>query len=197
MTSTTTTLRCSPGAFTLAEVMIGATIGSFVLVGVLSAFLMLGRSGTNIVAYTSMDTQTRRALEEFAQDIRMASNLTWNTSASITLTVPDNYTATSNRVTYAWDTVAGSATYHCFYRKPGTPAENDATLNRRTTYITNVTSFTFRRYNRSNLETETTTDPETKRIRIEMTLTTTNRTVVSASDTTLSATFVMRNKPSN
>jgi Tfp pilus assembly protein PilW len=41
--------------------MIGATIGSFVLVGVLSAFLMLGRSGTNIVAYTSMDTQTRHA----------------------------------------------------------------------------------------------------------------------------------------
>jgi hypothetical protein len=30
-----------------------------------------------------------------------------------------------------------------------------------------------------------------------MTLTTTNRTVVSATDTTLSATFVMRNKPSN
>ena len=52
MTSTTTTRRRRPGAFTLAEVMIGATIGSFVLVGVLSAFLMLGRSGTNIVAYT-------------------------------------------------------------------------------------------------------------------------------------------------
>lgn len=125
MTSTTTTRRRRPGAFTLAEVMIGATIGSFALVGVLSAFLMLGRSGTNIVAYTSMDTQTRRALEEFAQDIRMASDLTWNSPGSITLTVPDNYPATSHRVTYAWDNVAGSATYHCFYRKPGTAVEND------------------------------------------------------------------------
>ena len=197
MTFTTTTRSRRPGAFTLAEVMIGATIGSLVLVGVLSAFLMLGRSGTNIVAYTSMDTQTRRALEEFGQDVRMASDLTWNSTTSITLTVPDNYTATANHVTYAWDNVAGSATYRCFYRKPGTAAENDATLNRKTTYITNVTSFTFRRYNRNNLATETTTDPETKRIRIEMTLTTTNRTVVSATDTTLSATFVMRNKPSN
>ena len=197
MTSTTTTRRLRPGAFTLAEVMIGATIGSFVLVGVLSAFLMLGRSGTNIVAYTSMDTQTRRALEEFAQDIRMASDLTWNSTGSITLTVPDNYPTTSHRVTYAWDNVAGSATYHCFYRKPGTAVDNDPRLNPKTTFITNVTSFTFRRYNRNNLATETTTDPETKRIRIEMTLTTTNRTVVSATDTTLSATFVMRNKPSN
>jgi prepilin-type N-terminal cleavage/methylation domain-containing protein len=77
-------------AFTLVEVMIGATIGSFVLAGVLSTFLLLGRSGANIVAYTVMDTQTRRAIEEFAQDVRMASAIVWNDSASVTLTVPDN-----------------------------------------------------------------------------------------------------------
>src|SRR5689334_17859458 len=114
--------RCTRGAraFTLVEVMIGATLGSIVLAGVLSTFLMLARSGANAVAYTTMDTQSRRALEEFSQDIRMASAVTWNSAYSITLTVPDNYAATSNQVTYTWDNTANvnSTTYRCFYRVP-------------------------------------------------------------------------------
>ncbi len=194
MTTSTTTRRATPTGFTLAEVMIGATIGSFVLVGVLSAFLMLGRSGANIVNYTTMDSQTRRGLEEFAQDVRMASNLTWNSDSSITLTVPDNYASSTplpNLVTYAWDDTAGSDTYHCFYRKPG----DDAVRSDKTRYIANVTAFTFYRYDRLNAPTAT--DASTKRVQVSMTITTTNRTVVSATDATLSASFILRNKTTN
>lgn len=180
------------GGFTLAEIMIGSTIGSFVLVGVLSTFLMLGRSGANIVAYTTMDTQTRKALEDFAQDVRMASGIVWNSSTSITLTVPDNYTTSSNQVTYAWDNTTGSATYHYFYRMPGTPSTTPAPT--RTTYVANVTSFTFYRYDRLNVAA--TTDASTKRLQLNMTISTLNRTVVTATDTTLSASFILRNKTS-
>ena len=177
-------------AFTLVEMMIGATIASFVLAGVLSSFLMLGRSGTLLVNYTTMDRQARRALEDFAQDVRMATNVTWNSAYSVTLTVPDNYTSTGNLVTYAWDTTAGSATYHCFYRWPG----NDATTSRppKTSYVNNVTSFSFSRYDRLNVAT--TTDAATKRIQIAMTITTTGQTVVSATDSLVSASFILRNK---
>ena len=192
MTTSTTARRCGPrsGAFTLVEVVIGSAIGVFVLLGVLTTFLMLGRSGVNIVSYSSMDTQTRKGLEEFAQDVRMASAFSWNSATSITLTVPDNYAGTGNQVTYAWDDTAGSPTYHYFYRMPGTAAS----VAPRTTYVANVTGFSFYRYDRLNVAA--TDDAHTKRLQISMTITTTNRTVVAATDTTISASFILRNKTS-
>ena len=190
MISSTTAPRLARG-FTLAEVMIGSTIGSFVLLGVLSTFLMLGRSGVNLNSYTAMDAQTRKALEEFAQDVRMASDITFNSTASITLTVPDNYTTTSNKVTYTWDTTASSATFHYFYRVPGTSAATSP----KTTYVANVTGFTFARFDRLNVAA--TTDTSTKRIQLTMTISTANRTVVTATDTTISASYILRNKTSS
>lgn len=194
--TTTTIIPASRSrrAFSLVEIMIGSTIGSFVLAGVLSAFLMLGRSGANLVSYTTMDSQTRRALEDFAQDVRMASDMTWNSATSITLTVPDNYTLTSNKVTYAWDTTNGSATYHYFYR---TPKDAASAAGTKTSYIANVSSFTYYRYDRLNVGDPEPTDATTKRIQIRMTISSANRTVVTATDTTLSASFVLRNKTSN
>ena len=176
--------------FSLVEVMIGATIGSFVLLGVLSTFLMLGRSGVNLNSYTTMEAQTRRALEDFAEDVRMSSNITFNSTSSITLTVIDNYTTTSNQVTYAWDTTPGSSTFHYFYRVPGTSAATSPT----TLYVANVTSFTFSRFDRLN--SAATTDAGTKRIQITMTVSTANNTVVTATDTTISASYLLRNKTS-
>lgn len=169
-----------------------ASIGSMIMAGVMSTFLMLGRSGTNIVAYTTMDAQTRRALEDFAQDVRMASDVTWNSDTSMTFTVPDNYAATTNQVTYAWDNTANSPTYHYFYR---TPKDSDGAAGTKTTYIANITSFVFNRYDRLNAAT--TTDASTKRVQINMTITNRATTVVSATDTTLSASFVLRNKATN
>ena len=191
MTTSTTTPRSPGRGFTLVEVMVAASIGSIVMAGVMSTFLMLGRSGTNIVAYTTMDAQTRRALEDFAQDVRMASDATWNSDTSMTFTVPDNYTSDGNQVTYAWDNTANSATYHYFYRKPG----DDTATTTKTTYIANVTSFVFYRYDRLNVAT--TSNAATKRVQINMTITSRNTTVVNATDTTLSASFVLRNKATN
>lgn len=175
-------------AFTLVELLVATSIGSFVLLGVLTTFLMLGRSGVILSNYTTMDAQTRRALEDFAQDVRMSSGITWNGDTSVTLTVPGNYTTTSNLVTYAWDTTSGSATYGYFYRMPGAASAS----NTKTTYIANVTAFTFYRYDRLN--TATTTDTATKRLQINMTVTMSKNTLVNATDTTISASFILRNK---
>ena len=43
--------------------MIGAALSSFILAGVLSTFLFLGRSGANIQNYNDMESQARSALE--------------------------------------------------------------------------------------------------------------------------------------
>ena len=181
----------SARGFTLTEVMIAASIGSFVLLGVLTTFLLLGRSGVSVVNYTEMDTQTRKGLEEFAQDVRMASAIVWNSSTSVTLTVPENYSAQSNQVTYAWDTALDSASYRCFYRKPGAAGVNAP----KSIFIRNVTGFIYNRFDRLNAPA--TTDAATKRLQVSLTVTSGRSTVVNATDATLSASFILRNKTSS
>jgi prepilin-type N-terminal cleavage/methylation domain-containing protein len=175
--------------FTLVEVMIAATLGSIVLAGVLSTFLMISRSGMSAANYTTMDTQSRRALDEFSRDVRQASNVTWNSSASVTLSVPDNYATTSNLVTYTWNNSSSSSTYRCFYRVPG----NSTATSPKTVFVRNVTSFSYARFDRLNATT--TSDASTKRIQIAMTVTSTSVTVVATTAQLVSASFILRNKP--
>ena len=54
---TTSTIRSKRAirAFTLVEVMIASSLGTMVLAGVMSTFLMLGRSGANIANYSEME----------------------------------------------------------------------------------------------------------------------------------------------
>jgi Tfp pilus assembly protein PilW len=185
---TITTIHCKQRskAFTLVEVIIGATLGTMILVGVLSAFLMLGRSGANIGNYCTMETESRRALEELSQDLRMAKNVTWNSDQSVTLEVPDNYTATGNRVTYALD-----STTHDFYRMPGVATET----NPKQTLVRSVSSCTFARFDRVNAAT--TSPASTKRIHFTLVVRKKSQTVAAASNTILSASYILRNKPVN
>ncbi len=106
------------------EVMIGATLGSMVLGGVMTTYLMLMRSGMRAQNYAQMEVQTRVAFEQLGLDARMASNISTTdstkavgvttTRTSVTLTVPNKYTTTSNKVTYAYD-----STNKLFYLVPG------------------------------------------------------------------------------
>lgn len=83
------TLPRSPGAggFTLVELMIGASLASFILAGVLSTFLFMGRSGANVNNYNDMEAQARKALEYFAEDTRQASGVVWSDANTVALTV--------------------------------------------------------------------------------------------------------------
>lgn len=196
MISSTTRSKRSTGGFTLVEIMIGSTLGTMILAAVLSTFLMLGRSGANVVAYSTMEAQSRRALEEFSQDLRMASDITWNGTTSVTLLVPDNYPAATpthvdhNRVTYAYN----SAT-KAFYRMPGIASSN----NTKTTLIKNVSALEYSRYDRVNnpIATTETSNVTTKRIRVYMLVSTKEVTVARATNTILSASYILRNKPVN
>lgn len=177
--------------FTLPEVIIGASLGTIVLAGVLSAFLMLGRSGINVANYSMSESEIRRAMEEFAQDVRMANNVNWNSETSITLTVPGNYTSTSNQVTYAWDSATTGTTAQCFYRKPG----NASSTSPSTIFVRNVSNFYFRRFNRLNGSAST--NAETKRIQITMNVRRTGQTVVAANTSVVSVSYLLRNKVAN
>ncbi len=81
-------LRTRRSAFTLTEVLIASTLSVVVLAGVLGAFLFFGRTGLALGHYQEMETQLRRALEVFSEDVRMASDIRWTNSRNITLDVP-------------------------------------------------------------------------------------------------------------
>ena len=109
MTTSSTRIdaRRRAAGFSLTELIIGSSVSMIVMAGILSAFLLLGRSGMNAANYSMAEAEIRRAIEEFSQDARMASNLTWNSASSITLTLvpPNAYSALpspqTNQVTYA------------------------------------------------------------------------------------------------
>jgi len=177
--------------FTLVELMVAGGIGSFILTGVLSVILMMGRSGLSASNYADMEAQSRRAVDEFAQDVRMASNLTWNSATSVTLTVSDNYTSTGNRVTYAYDNSTSGATARSFYRLPGEAGSTAA----RFVLARNVTALNFARFTRTNAVA--TNELLTKRLQLTMNLRTTRQTTVDQNTLVISASYVLRNKPSN
>lgn len=176
---------------TLVEVMIATGISSFVMAGVLSVVLMMGRSGISAANYADMEAQSRRAVDEFAQDVRMASDLTWNDSSSVTLTVPDNYASTSNKVTYGYDSSTTGLTARSFYRLPGTASSAAS----RYVLARNVSVLAFQRFTRTN--SVAADDFSAKRLQLTMNLRTTAQTTVDQNTLVISASYVLRNKPSN
>ena len=179
--------------FTLVEVMVGATLSAFVLMGVLTTYLHLIRGGIRTTQYAEMETQVRRGLEQFGHDSKIASGVTWNSASNLTLTVPDSGGATT-QVTYAWDSSAQS-----FFRVPG--ASSTATAGR-IDLVRGIppladgsAGLTFARYDRDGLAA--TTDLATKRIVVSMTVSRQAGTLAVATENAVATSFILRNKPTH
>ncbi|MBI2516034.1 MAG: prepilin-type N-terminal cleavage/methylation domain-containing protein [Opitutae bacterium] len=179
-------------AFTLVEVMIASTIGAGVLAGVLSSFLFLTRTGVRAAQYNDMQAQVRLGLEKFSEDARMASAITWNGNLSVTLTVPNNYPP-NNLVTYAFDpdTPSASSTGKCFYYKTGDVSSTET----RTVLVRNINDFLFYRYDR--LDNQALSNTSTKRLQVTFTARSTGVTLADSTETAISSSFILRNKPVN
>ena len=185
---TTTTLSPAPercrrqSGFTLVEVLISSGLSAFILTGVMTCFLFLGRSGANIQNYTDMESQSRRGLEQFAQDVRQASAITWNSASDITLTVD------SASIRWAYNSGTGTLTR----------ATSSATRD----MITGITSFSYKAYSIagaaindfSSASALTTAGQTTKQIQISLEATRNTRTVARATNLVLSARYILRNK---
>lgn len=117
--------------FTLAEVVVATSLLGIVLVGVLAAYLFLGRSLTRLVNSQQQEVESRRTLRTFTQDVSAASDLSVATTAQLTLTKPTASSTTTVTYTYS----SGSGT---LVRTEGTAAK---------TMLTGLTSFTFTYYN--------------------------------------------------
>ena len=175
-------------AYTLFELAVATTLSLIVVTGVLTTFLTLVRSELRAANYSMSEAEIRRALEEFNQDTRMASAITWNSATSITLTVPDNYTSTANQVTYAYDSSTSGNTAKCFYRMPGDASSTAA----RTIHVRSVSTFEFKRFNR--LDDTAANDGETKRIQISLNVRRQQSMLAVANTVLVSSSTVLRNK---
>lgn len=177
------------GGFTIVELMIGASLASFILAGVLSTFLFLGRSGANVQNYNDMEAQARNALEYFAEDTRQASGVVWGSdSNTVSLTVG------LNRVTYVYNPTNRNFT------RTEVVISTSAVVSTRV-LVTGITSFAFSAYNISGTSLPlataanlTAANGTTKQLQISLEASRTNTTVVAATNTVLSARFILRNK---
>lgn len=184
--------RATQSGFTLVEVMISAFIGAWILAAVLSTFLFMGRSGANVQNYNDMEQQARSALEYFAEDTRQASGVIWASADanSVSLTVG------TNTVTYTYNPANGK-----FSRKVVVTATSVTTSDR--VLITGITAgkFSFTAYNIAGntvaIDTaanRTLANGTTKQIQLSLECSRQNTTVVAATNSVLSARFILRNK---
>lgn len=185
--STPDTIR----AFTLVELLVAVVLGGLVLTGVLTTNVQLMKSGLRVTQYAEMSSQTRRAIEQIESDLKSASGITWNTSSDITLTIPTSAGGT-RQVTYAWT----SAT-QAFFMVPGTSSAVTAgrvyLASGIPTRPDGSAGVLFARYDLAGVAA--TTDLATKRIQVSLNLVRTRTTAAKSTDTTVSASFILRNKP--
>ena len=102
------------GGFTLVELLVGMSLALMVMTAVLSTYTTLGRNFTRSLGVSSanqptLEGQARRTLAAFAQDVRMAKDISGTPSAStVILTLPTGTSTTT--VTYTYNSGTGTIT---------------------------------------------------------------------------------------
>lgn len=180
--------------FTLVEVLIASTLSTLVLAGTLTAFLMIMRSGLRISNYSVMESQTRRAFEQFGVDARMAngyaSTFTSGAITSCTLTIPSADLSTITQVTYGFD--SSNSSNGKFFSVPG--ADPTATTGR-VDLVQYVKSMTFNRYDSTGtlIAPATTSDSGIKHLQVSISVSRSTLGVVAATQVIRSSSFTIRN----
>ena len=201
-TSSTRLTKRSDQAFSLVELIVGATISGFVLVGVLTAFLMLARVSTSIQQYTEIESKARKALEVMSRDIRLAYFVNSASATSVELWLPD---ATSTRdvhsytVIYTYDAANKKITRSEKAEPSGTAVSQDLVTG--VLPITGTNVFNYYRYNTAagyvdgfNSANVAATTLEIKQLTVDFILARSKSTVAQATNKILSARFILRNK---
>lgn len=96
-------------AFTLVELLVGATLSAAVMAAVLSSYIYLGRSLARLANQQTLETEGRRTLGYFAQDVQSASGLT------------DTVNLSDTRVSLLVPTAAGTSTITYYYNSTTAP----------------------------------------------------------------------------
>ncbi|MEO7597797.1 MAG: hypothetical protein ABIV50_02610 [Opitutus sp.] len=144
----------STRGFTLVELLIAAGLSAFILVGVLSSFLMMGRISANIQNYTEIENNARKALEIMSREIRAAFTVTSYSTTSFSISLPDSTGSTPSLAAGTaplYNQLAGSGAYSVTYTydatnkritRTGPPVYDPTGTSTTTTFISNVQQIT-------------------------------------------------------
>lgn len=174
--------------FTLVEVLITTVLSSIILGAVISVAIFINRSSYRAAAYAEMDMQSRRGLEMFARDTRMAGEIAWNSTTSLTLSVPINSGGTIEKYRYTYD-----STRKTFTRQLVSPATGSIDV-----LISGISEFEFKGFQIDGAELSlsdlTAAANRTKQIQLSLKATRVATTAVESTTKVLSARFILRNK---
>ena len=182
--------RPGAAAFTLTEVIVSATLSAFILVGILSTFLLLGRTGLNASAYAEMNSRLRAAVERFDHDVRLASDVRWQDERRLTLLLP---AGAGPDITYAFEPAVDPAAPGRFIRQAANAASPEVLVR------DVAPDFAFRRYrlpSAAGTEVAAANDRETKQLEVSLRALRPDARAPSASQLALSDRCVLRNKNS-
>lgn len=163
--------------------MLSTALSAVILTAVLSSFLFLGRSGATLQNYNDMESQSRQAMEIFAEDVRQASAITWNSENAFTIVV------NSANITYDYNSATGN-----FSRQDPSRTRN---------LITGIAagSFSFKAFKITGAELplasisdRTDASISTKQLQISLTASRSRSTIATTTNKVLSARFILRNK---
>ncbi len=88
-------------AFTLVELLVGMTLALTVMTAIMSSYLFLGRQLARLTHQQTLETEARRALQWFDNDVRMSSAITSPGDTSVVLTIPTASSTMTVTYTYA------------------------------------------------------------------------------------------------
>jgi len=184
--------------------MVTTGISAFILLGVLSSFLMIGRTGANAANYAELEAEARSALEIFSREVRQAYFVeSGYSSTSVTLRIPDSSSTRDSlgySVTYTFDSSAGT------FSRTGPPINDPSGTSTTEVLVDGVETISgtnplnYYRYvtgggYSSGFTSNTAANgTEIKQIEINFLLRKADTTVTAATNKVLSARFILRNK---
>lgn len=176
--------------FTLPELMMAATLSVVVVGGALSTSLMITRSGINISQYEDMESESRRTLEQFGQDVRMAKRIVWHNANSITLTIPTDNSGSPTAIanfTYTYDAAAKT------FSRTSTAGT--------TVLLSGIEECTLMGFQLNGQPTHTSASPDwtivansTKQLQLSISSRRSQSSQVNSTQKVISARFILRNK---
>lgn len=181
---TDTRARQRHAAFTIAEVLVAAAIGTFILGGVLTTYIMTSKQFRAIANYWEIHTGGRAAIDRFAADMRGVSAITsFNTNGPLVVVIPTNFSVTGQPTT----TKTVTYTY-----TNGELRRTDSVTGKTAVLARDIYSLHFRLYDR--LGNPTSVLANAKAVQVELFL---RKYVTGQAQTEdyLSARLDMRNKP--
>ena len=95
--------RLSQRGFTLVELMIVTGMMSLILLGLAQTYIFIMKSSVSLGNFSDINFQSRRGLERFSRDMRMASDVLVKNLTFMVVEIPNSSGTAFNRIEYDYD----------------------------------------------------------------------------------------------